>query len=52
MKIFKKELSDVQLTIQDQALRLTDLESLKTEQFDPQCKRTIELEETVKELQA
>ena len=51
MKILKKELSDVQLTIEDQDLRITDLESLKTEHFDPQCKRTSELEETLKELQ-
>ena len=52
MKILKRELTDVQLTIEDQDLRITDLESLKTEQFDPQCKRTTELEEKVKELQA
>ena len=51
MKILKQELSDVQLTIEDQDLRITDLESLKAEHFDPQCKRTSELEETLKELQ-
>ena len=52
MKILKRELNDVQLTIEDQDLRITDLESLKTEQFDPHCKRTTELEEKVKVLQA
>ena len=52
MKILKRELNDVQLTIEDQDLRITDLESLKTKQFGPQCKRTTKLEEKVKELQA
>ena len=48
MKILKRELNDVQLTIEDQDLRITDLESLKTKQFGPQCKRTTKLEEKVK----
>lgn len=50
VKILKNELNDVQVGPKLQ--NNTFLENLKTEHIDPQCKRTSELEETVKDLQA
>jgi TolA-binding protein len=50
VKVLKKDLADLQTTIEDQDLRITELESLRVEKIDPQGERIRDLEETVKEL--
>jgi hypothetical protein len=44
VKVLKKDLADLQTTIEDQDLRITELESLRVEKIDPQCERIRDLE--------
>lgn len=49
IEILRKTLDDVQLAVEEHSVRITDIESLKMEQIDPQDERIRELD-TVKDL--